>query len=73
MVEGMLLGGLRRCEILGLRLIDINAGERRLFIAEGKGGHQRVVPVSPRFFTSLGTYLEAYDLAPKTRRPLCLQ
>ncbi|MGH2706488.1 MAG: tyrosine-type recombinase/integrase, partial [Actinomycetota bacterium] len=58
MVEGMLLGGLRRCEILGLRLADINAGERRLFIAEGKGGHQRVVPISPRFFTSLGAYLE---------------
>lgn len=58
MVEGMLLGGLRRCETLGLRLVDISAGERRVFIAEGKGGHQRIVPISPRFFTSLGSYLE---------------
>jgi site-specific recombinase XerD len=56
MVLAMLLGGLRRCEVLGLRMGDVNAGERRLFIAEGKGGHQRVVPVSGRFFTSLADY-----------------
>jgi integrase/recombinase XerD len=57
MVESMLLGGLRRCEVLGLRLGDVNAGERRLFIAHGKGGRQRIVPVSARFFTTLGRYL----------------
>jgi len=58
MVLAMLLGGLRRCEVLGLRLADVNAGERRLFIAEGKGGRQRIVPVSPRFFAALRDYLE---------------
>jgi integrase/recombinase XerD len=58
MVEAMVLGGLRRCEVLGLRLEDVNAGERRLFIAEGKGGRQRIVPVSARFFASLGRYLD---------------
>ena len=58
MVEAMVLGGLRRCEVLGLRLGDINAGERRLFIAEGKGGRQRIVPVSPRFFATVGRYLD---------------
>ncbi len=58
MVEAMVLAGLRRCEVLGLRLEDVNAGERRLFVAEGKGGRQRLVPVSARFFTSLGAYLE---------------
>lgn len=57
MVEAMLLGGLRRCEVLGLRLGDVRPGERRLFIAEGKGGHQRIVPVSQRFFLTLGDYL----------------
>jgi integrase/recombinase XerD len=57
MIEAMLLGGLRRCEVLSLRLGDIRPGERRLFIAEGKGGHQRIVPVSQRFFTTLGEYL----------------
>jgi len=59
MVEAMLLGGLRRCEVLGLRLQDILPGEHRLFIAEGKGGHQRIVPVSTRFFTTLAAYLES--------------
>jgi integrase/recombinase XerD len=58
MVEAMLLGALRRCEVLGLRFVDLNPGERRLFIAEGKGGHQRLVPVSARFFATLKTYLD---------------
>lgn len=57
MVEAMLLGGLRRCEVLGLRLGDIRPGERRVFIADGKGGHQRIVPLSQRFFVSLAAYL----------------
>ena len=47
MVQAMLLGGLRRCEVLGLRLEDLRLGEWRVFIADGKGGHQRLVPLSP--------------------------
>jgi integrase/recombinase XerD len=43
MVEAMLLGGLRRCEVI---------------IAEGKGGHERIVPLATRFFTTLAAYLE---------------
>ena len=43
MVLAMVLGGLRRCEVLGLRLGDLWVGERRVFIVEGKGGHHRVV------------------------------
>lgn len=45
--------------VLGLRLGDVRPGERQLFIAEGKGGHQRIVPVSERFFVSLAAYLSA--------------
>ncbi len=56
MVLAMLLGGLRRCEVLGLRMEDLRAGERRVFIAEGKGGHQRIVPVSSRFFAAAADY-----------------
>jgi integrase/recombinase XerD len=58
MVLAMVLGGLRRCEVLGLRLGDLRPGERRVFIGEGKGGHQRMVPVSQRFFTAVGAYLD---------------
>ncbi|HTU38667.1 MAG TPA: tyrosine-type recombinase/integrase [Acidimicrobiales bacterium] len=59
MVFAMLLGGLRRCEVLGLRLSDVQVAERSLFVADGKGGRQRVVPISNPFFTELGHYLRA--------------
>jgi site-specific recombinase XerD len=59
MAAAMVLGGLRRCEVLGLRLGDLRFGERRLFITEGKGGHQRLIPVSARFFTEVSAYLDA--------------
>src|SRR5674476_517355 len=48
MVAAMVLGGLRRCEVLGLRMEDLRVGEHRVFIANGKGGHQRLVPASAR-------------------------
>jgi len=57
MIEAMLLGGLRRCEVLGLRLEDVQLADRRVFIASGKGGNQRIVPLAARFFTTLATYL----------------
>jgi integrase len=34
----MVLGGLRRCEVLGLRLADLQVAARRVFVAEGKAG-----------------------------------
>jgi integrase/recombinase XerD len=70
MVDAMVLGGLRRCEVLGLRMEDVNAGERRLFVAEGKGGRQRVVPMSVRFFASLGDYLEQERPSESTTKQL---
>ena len=57
MVALMVHGGLRRCEVLGLRFEDVHVGDRRVFIAEGKGGHQRLVPVADAFFTALAAYL----------------
>jgi site-specific recombinase XerD len=57
MVLAMVLAGLRRCEVLGLRIADVRVGDRCLFVAEGKGGHQRVVPVAGRFWQALGGYL----------------
>jgi site-specific recombinase XerD len=55
----MVLGGLRSCEVLGLRMEDLHVGQPRVFIGEGKSGHQRVVPVSARFFTAAAACLEA--------------
>jgi integrase/recombinase XerD len=64
MVLAMVLAGLRRCEVLGLRMADVRVGDRRLFVVEGKGGHQRVVPVAGRFLQVLGDYL--HDERPAT-------
>jgi len=60
----MVLAGLRRCEVLGLRMADVLVGDRRLFVDEGQGGHQRVVPVAGRFLQALGDYL--HDERPAT-------
>jgi integrase len=44
---------------LGLRLEDLRAAERRVFVAEGKAGRQRLIPLSGRFFSAVAAYLEA--------------
>ncbi len=62
MFEAMVFGGLRRCEVLGLRLGDLDGAHRQVFIVEGKGGHQRRIPISARWFTTVGDYL-------RTERP----
>lgn len=58
MVAAMMLGGLRRCEVLGLSLADIRAGDKRVWITHGKGGHERIVPLAGSFFVVLGAYLD---------------
>jgi len=57
MIEAMVLGGLRCCEVIGLRLEDLQPTNRRVFIADGKGGHQRLIPMSAQFFQSVSQYL----------------
>jgi hypothetical protein len=49
-----------------LRLEDLRAAERRVFITEGKAGRQRLIPVSGRFFTAVAAYLDA-ERPPGTR------
>jgi integrase/recombinase XerD len=66
MVFAMVLGGLRRCEVLGLRLGDVQVAERSLFVAEGKGGHQRVLPISHTFFVAVGGLP---PVTPRSSRP----
>ena len=58
MTQAMVLGGLRRCEVLGLRLGDLRLGEWRVLIREGKGGFERLVPLSPTFFSTVGRYMD---------------
>jgi len=58
MTQAMVLGGLRRCEVLGLRLGDLRLGECWVLITEGKGGHERLVPLSPTFFATVARYMD---------------
>ncbi len=58
MTQAMVLGGLRRCEVLGLRLGDLRLGEWRVLIREGKGGHERLVPLSATFFSTVARYMD---------------
>ena len=58
--DGRCDGAGRAATLRGARLAarGCQRGQRRLFVAEGKGGRQRIVPLSARFFASLGSYLE---------------
>ena len=59
MTQAMVLGGLRRCEVLGLRLDDLRFGDWRVLIREGKGGHERRDPaLSPTFFATVARYMD---------------
>jgi integrase/recombinase XerC len=48
------LAGLRCCEIAGLGGEDI--GEHSIFVANGKGGHQREIPLHPRLRDALDAF-----------------
>ena len=43
--------------MLDLRLADLHLGEWRVLVANGKGGHQRIVPVSRTFFATVAAYM----------------
>lgn len=50
--------GIRRMELEGLRLEDLNASSGTLFVRKAKGDKQRVVPVGERALAWLSKYLE---------------
>jgi integrase/recombinase XerD len=49
-------GGLRRSELLQLKVTDIDSQRMVLRIERGKGGHDREVPLSPTLLTALRDY-----------------
>lgn len=57
MVALMAGAGLRCCEVATLRWVDVELTEHRLWIRHGKGGHERVVPLS----RDVARYLAAAD------------
>lgn len=68
MVLIMLLGGLRKSEVLKLALKDIDFGQHTLFVREGKGGYQRVVAISDIALKELIAYLDKERPASSSER-----
>jgi len=54
----LVFAGLRRAELLGLRLRDVDLREGTLRIEHGKGGRTRLVPISGRPLSALRDWLE---------------
>jgi len=49
--------GVRCAELLNLRLSDVDFAGRRLFVLEGKNGHDRVIYLTPTLVAALAAYL----------------
>lgn len=64
MILLMVLAGLRKSEVLGLELADLDLVKRTVRVRQGKGGRERVCCVSELFFKVLGRYL--HDERPAT-------
>lgn len=58
-LELLFSSGLRRMELLGADLADLDLSQQQLLIREGKGRRDRVVPVTPRATHWLSLYLSA--------------
>jgi len=60
LVIGMLYGcGLRRFELLNVKLQDVDLDRKMLHIREGKGGKDRYVPIGEHLTRGLKTYIES--------------
>ncbi|MBT6069320.1 tyrosine-type recombinase/integrase [Candidatus Peregrinibacteria bacterium] len=53
----MLLAGLRRCEVVNLKLNDISLENRMIFVNQGKGSKDRMLPMNARLHTILSEYM----------------
>jgi site-specific recombinase XerD len=54
----MLLAGLRRCEVVSLKLNDVSLENKAIFIDQGKGSKDRVIPINARLHSTLFVYLK---------------
>ncbi len=57
MLEVLYATGIRRSELAGLTVADANLTKRTLFVREGKGARDRVVPLGERAAKWIGRYL----------------
>ena len=57
MLEVLYATGVRRAELAGLDVADANLTKRTLFVREGKGAKDRIVPLGERAAVWIGRYL----------------
>lgn len=57
MLEVLYATGVRRSELAGLDMSDVNTAKRTLFVREGKGAKDRIVPMGERATAWLTKYL----------------
>ena len=58
MLEAIYSTGMRRMELLGLKLYDLDAERGTVFIRQGKGKKDRMVPMGERAFSWVMRYVE---------------
>jgi len=58
LLETLYSTGIRRVELAGLKLSDVDAARGTLFIRSGKGGRDRIVPIGERALHWIDRYLE---------------
>jgi site-specific recombinase XerD len=52
--------GLRRSEVINIRLPDLDTARGTLHIREGKGNVDRMVPISPKIWEKIRSYIKSY-------------
>ena len=57
-LETLYSTGMRRMELIGIKLYDLDADRGTLFIRQGKGKKDRMVPMGERAFSWMHRYLE---------------
>lgn len=74
MLETLFSTGIRRMELAGLRVEDVNPQANTLFIHRGKGQKDRLIPIGPSALDWIARYLREVrsGLAPTTEHTLFL-
>lgn len=67
MLETLYSTGMRRSELVNLRLYDIDSERGTVMIRLGKGGKDRLIPIGERALTWIGRYLD--DVRPRLVMP----
>lgn len=66
MIAIMLMAGLRRKEVLNLKLNEVSIENGSIFITQGKGGKDRIIPINSRLKILLSEYLQQRQKFSKT-------